>query len=58
VIAYGRAGASFVEMYTALVYNGISVVRQVKDALPQRLKGQKWVEIIGEDVRKKDGVFL
>lgn len=43
-----RAGASLVQLYTALVYQGPPVVTKIKRELDQLLKWVKWAKHLGE----------
>ncbi|KAJ2721450.1 dihydroorotate dehydrogenase [Coemansia sp. Benny D115] len=50
-LAFGRAGASFVQIYTAMTFEGPGKVREIKDGLVELLKGRRWEDIIGEDAK-------
>jgi dihydroorotate dehydrogenase len=50
-LEYARAGASAIQLYTSMVYEGSGVVRRIKDGIVRELKGRRWVDIIGEDVK-------
>ncbi|MBW0494856.1 hypothetical protein O181_034571 [Austropuccinia psidii MF-1] len=51
VLEYGKAGASFVQLYTALTYQGLGLPRKLKDELKvlldQKENGKNWSQIIG-----------
>lgn len=51
VLEFGRAGASFVEVYTAFAYKGPAIVSKIKDDVTAELKkeGKTWMDIVGED---------
>ncbi|PVU89987.1 hypothetical protein BB561_005089 [Smittium simulii] len=49
VLEYGRAGASFVQLYTSMIYQGPGVASKIKDDLTVLLDGQKWSDIIGTE---------
>lgn len=50
-LEFGKAGASFVQLYTAYAYKGPGLVAKIKDELAEELKreGKTWTQIIGED---------
>jgi len=50
-IEFARAGATFVELYTAFAYKGPGLARKIKDEITQELKkeGKTWMEIVGSD---------
>ncbi|TPX39381.1 dihydroorotate dehydrogenase (quinone) [Synchytrium endobioticum] len=50
VLEYGRAGASAVQLYTALGYEGAGLVARIKDDLVKALDGTKWTDIVGVGV--------
>ncbi|KAJ1919806.1 dihydroorotate dehydrogenase [Mycoemilia scoparia] len=50
-IAYAKAGASFVQIYTTMIYNGPGIVREIKDGIVSKLEGKRWKDIIGQDVK-------
>jgi len=58
VLEYGRAGASFVQLYSALTYEGIGLPRKLKDGLGELLRveegGKPWRQIVGSRARKVD----
>lgn len=53
VADFGRAGASFVQMYTGLTYQGAGMPRKIKDELAQLLnnEGKRWSDLVGSDVK-------
>ncbi|KAF9434912.1 Dihydroorotate dehydrogenase (quinone), mitochondrial [Entomortierella beljakovae] len=51
-LEYARAGASMVELYSSMAYEGPGVARSVKDGIVKGLNGRKWMDIVGEDARK------
>lgn len=53
VLDYGRAGATFVQLYTSLGYEGPGLPRQLKDDLAARLaeEGKTWPQIVGTGAR-------
>ncbi|TID17186.1 hypothetical protein CANINC_004045 [Pichia inconspicua] len=50
-IEFAKAGATFVELYTAFAYKGPGLARKIKDEITEELKkeGKTWMEIIGSD---------
>ncbi|KAJ3410848.1 Dihydroorotate dehydrogenase (quinone), mitochondrial [Chytridiales sp. JEL 0842] len=52
-IAYAKAGASLVQVYTGLGYTGPGLVAEIKEGLVRGLGGRKWVDLVGEDHRRK-----
>lgn len=50
-IEFAKAGATFVQLYTAYAYAGPGLIAQIKDQVVQELKkeGKTWTEIVGED---------
>ena len=50
---YARAGASFVQLYTALGYEGVGLPARIKDDLTDRLRaeGSTWTQQIGRDAQ-------
>ncbi|KAA1079597.1 Dihydroorotate dehydrogenase (quinone), mitochondrial [Puccinia graminis f. sp. tritici] len=58
VLEYGRAGASFVQLYSALTYQGIGLPRTLKDRLAELLRtqedGKNWSQIVGSQAQKID----
>ncbi|CAG8450299.1 9267_t:CDS:2 [Diversispora eburnea] len=55
VLEYAKAGATLVQLYTSLSYDGAGKVREIKDELIKELKDQKWnLEV----ARTKDDVTI
>ncbi|KAL6928437.1 Dihydroorotate dehydrogenase (quinone), mitochondrial [Hanseniaspora valbyensis] len=54
-IEFAKAGATYVQLYTAFAYTGPPLVARIKDELTAELKkeGKTWMEIIGEDLKKE-----
>ena len=50
-IEFAKAGATFVQLYTAFAYAGPGLVAKIKDEVAEELKkeGKTWTEIIGQD---------
>ncbi|OBA21280.1 Dihydroorotate oxidase [Metschnikowia bicuspidata var. bicuspidata NRRL YB-4993] len=50
-LEFGKAGATFVELYTAFAYKGPGLPAKIRDELAQLLvqEGKTWQQIIGED---------
>ncbi|KAI0462352.1 Dihydroorotate dehydrogenase (quinone), mitochondrial [Komagataella kurtzmanii] len=50
-IDFAKAGATFVELYTAFAYRGPSLPYKIKQEITQELKreGKTWMQIVGED---------
>lgn len=50
-IEFAKAGATFVEIYTAFAYKGPGLARKIKDEITEELKkeGKTWMEIVGAD---------
>ncbi|CUM64961.1 uncharacterized protein PRCAT00002579001 [Priceomyces carsonii] len=48
---FGKAGANFIELYTAFAYKGPGLPSKIRDELVSELKkeGKTWTEIIGQD---------
>lgn len=48
---FARAGATFVQCYTAFAYQGPGLARKMKDEITLELKkeGKTWMEIVGSD---------
>jgi dihydroorotate dehydrogenase len=55
-VEFAKAGATFVQLYTGLVYKGIGLPRQIKDDVAQYLKqeGKHWVDLVGSGVPKSE----
>ncbi|KAF8982105.1 Dihydroorotate dehydrogenase (quinone), mitochondrial [Haplosporangium bisporale] len=51
-LEYARAGASMVQLYSSMAYEGPGIARVVKDGIVKGLNGKTWSEIVGEDVKK------
>jgi len=51
-LEFGRAGASMVQLYSSMAYEGPGIARSVKDGIVKGLGGRKWMDIVGEDARK------
>ena len=49
VVDYLRAGATMVQLYTSLIYEGPGLVREIKDDLGQMLKGRSWEEFLADN---------
>ncbi len=51
-LAFARAGAAFVQLYTAFGYDGPGTCRRIKDELAQELarRNTTWNEVVGEAV--------
>ncbi|KIK20789.1 hypothetical protein PISMIDRAFT_681973 [Pisolithus microcarpus 441] len=49
-LEYGRAGASFVQLYTEFGYDGVGTCRRIKDELASLLKreGKTWGDVVNE----------
>lgn len=52
-VEFARAGATFVQVYTALAYQGPGLPVHMKQEIVKELNGQKWVDIVGKDVDQK-----
>ncbi|OMH81197.1 Dihydroorotate dehydrogenase (quinone), mitochondrial [Zancudomyces culisetae] len=50
VYEFGKAGASFVQVYTAMIYQGPGLVANLKQDLSSLLGDKKWSEIVGSSV--------
>ncbi|KAJ2000730.1 Dihydroorotate dehydrogenase (quinone), mitochondrial [Coemansia thaxteri] len=50
-LAFARAGASCVQVYTGMVYDGPGLAREIKDGVAQQLKGRRWADVVGSDHR-------
>ncbi|KAK9763433.1 Dihydroorotate dehydrogenase (quinone), mitochondrial [Basidiobolus ranarum] len=46
-VAFAKAGASMVQIYSILSYDGPGAPRAIKDEIVQELNGQKWKDIVG-----------
>jgi dihydroorotate dehydrogenase len=49
---YAKAGASFVQLYTALGYQGVGLPRILKDEIAEYLKAEKktWKDVVGSGI--------
>ncbi|CAN6594833.1 hypothetical protein TRVA0_001S00122 [Trichomonascus vanleenenianus] len=47
-IEFARAGADFVQMYTAFAYKGPALAGKVKRDILKELNGKKWEDIVGK----------
>lgn len=52
-LEFGKAGATFVELYTAFAYKGPGLPAKIRDELAELLikEGKTWQQIIGQDDR-------
>ncbi|KAJ2825719.1 dihydroorotate dehydrogenase [Coemansia erecta] len=50
-LAFARAGASMVQIYSSMTFDGPGKAREIKDGLVDLLKGRKWTDVVGEDAR-------
>lgn len=50
-IEFAKAGATYIEFYTAFAYKGVGLARKIKDEITVELKkeGKTWMEIVGSD---------
>ncbi|ORX72290.1 FMN-linked oxidoreductase [Linderina pennispora] len=48
-LAFGKAGATAVQLLTSMTFEGPGKVREIKDGLIDLLQGRKWADIVGED---------
>ncbi|EGW30993.1 uncharacterized protein SPAPADRAFT_72880 [Spathaspora passalidarum NRRL Y-27907] len=50
-LEFGKAGATFIELYTAFAYKGPGLVAKIRDELAAELRkeGKTWEQIIGEE---------
>ncbi|KAI6113183.1 Dihydroorotate dehydrogenase-domain-containing protein [Pisolithus croceorrhizus] len=53
-LEYGRAGASFVQLYTEFGYDGVGTCRRIKDELASLLKreGNTWGDVVNESTAR------
>ncbi|KAJ3016010.1 Dihydroorotate dehydrogenase (quinone), mitochondrial [Thoreauomyces humboldtii] len=53
MLAFGRAGASLVQVYSAMSYDGPGLVTEIKTETARRLReeGKTWMDIVGSDHR-------
>ncbi|KAI7941756.1 hypothetical protein MJO29_013830 [Puccinia striiformis f. sp. tritici] len=58
VLEYGKAGASFVQLYSSLTFNGIGLPRTLKNELQELLiqneDGKRWMDVVGSQAKKID----
>lgn len=49
VIAFAKAGASLVQLYSVMAYDGPGLVAEIKDEVARRLRseGKTWKDIVG-----------
>ncbi|KAJ2698294.1 dihydroorotate dehydrogenase [Coemansia sp. IMI 209128] len=52
-LAFARAGASCVQVYSSMTVDGPGKAREIKDGVVRLLKGRKWADVVGEDARRK-----
>ncbi|ONH67920.1 Dihydroorotate dehydrogenase (quinone), mitochondrial [Cyberlindnera fabianii] len=52
-LGFGKAGAKYIELYTAFAYKGPGLIAKIKDELTEELKkeGKTWEQIVGEDLK-------
>lgn len=48
-LAFAKAGASAVQMYTAMGYEGPGIVGSMKKEVLEGLDGERWSDVIGRD---------
>lgn len=50
-IEFAKAGATFVQLYTAYAYTGPGLIAKIKDEIAEELKKENktWMQIVGED---------
>jgi dihydroorotate dehydrogenase len=50
-LEFARAGATYVELYTAFAFKGPGLARKIKDEITAELKkeGKTWMQIVGSD---------
>ncbi|KAJ2844295.1 dihydroorotate dehydrogenase [Coemansia brasiliensis] len=48
-LQFAKAGASMVQIYSSMVYDGPGKAREIKNDLVDLLKGRKWSDVVGED---------
>lgn len=48
---FAKAGASLVQLYTAMIWEGVGVAARIKKELAEELGGRSWKSIVGEDGR-------
>ncbi|KAJ2832808.1 dihydroorotate dehydrogenase [Coemansia furcata] len=52
-LAFAKAGASCVQVYSSMTVDGPGKAREIKDGVVELLKGRKWADVVGEDARRK-----
>ncbi|KAJ1649322.1 dihydroorotate dehydrogenase [Dispira simplex] len=52
-LKFARAGASVVQLYTGMAFEGPGLPRRIKDELVELLDGRPWSEIVGTDVHQE-----
>ncbi|KAJ2050252.1 dihydroorotate dehydrogenase [Coemansia sp. S2] len=52
-LAFAKAGASCVQVYSSMTMDGPGKAREIKDGVVRLLKGRKWADVVGEDARRK-----
>ncbi|KAI1297625.1 Dihydroorotate dehydrogenase (quinone), mitochondrial [Mortierella claussenii] len=50
-LEYAKAGASMIQLYSGMAYEGPGIARAIKDGILKGLNGRKWMDIVGEDAR-------
>ncbi|KAK9472836.1 Dihydroorotate dehydrogenase-domain-containing protein [Dipodascopsis tothii] len=48
-VEFARAGASFVQVYTAFAYEGPGTAARLRDEIKQELGGKRWMDIINSE---------
>ncbi|KAJ1931880.1 dihydroorotate dehydrogenase [Linderina macrospora] len=48
-LAFGKAGATAVQLLTSMTFDGPGKAREIKDGLVTLLQGRKWADIVGSD---------
>ncbi|EEB05199.1 dihydroorotate dehydrogenase Ura3 [Schizosaccharomyces japonicus yFS275] len=48
-VEFARAGATMIQIYTAMTYEGPAAIRKIKDEIVEELNGKRWVDIIGTE---------
>jgi dihydroorotate dehydrogenase len=49
-IEFAKAGADFVQLYTAFAYKGPAIHAEMKTDILKQLDGRKWSEVVGTEV--------
>jgi len=54
-VEFAKAGASFVQIYTAFGWDGVGVPRRIKEEVVEilRKEGKRWMDIVGEEAIEK-----